>query len=155
MLSKSNQSTDKRECGCDKCKLNGWTTVTRKTYARHKAAREQSGFSAEFRRFLRDSSSSAQVPDSVPATLTVPLIVSRSEASRPPITDEDLVADISMMSLNDREVEDENDVDGDDENENDKGEGDGDLSMYVGEKVRSVPSCRVPIHPIITLLAAG
>jgi hypothetical protein len=60
-----------------------------------------------------------------------------------------------MMSLDDNEVEDENDVDGDDENENDKGEGNGDLSMYVGDKVRSVPSCRVLIHPIITLLAAG
>jgi len=84
--------------------------------------------------------------------------------SQPPITNEDFVTDISMMSL-DSEVEDEKDVDGDDENENDKGESDGssknsscgevgDLSMYVGDKVCSVPSCRVLVHPIITLLAA-
>jgi len=134
-----NLSSDERECGCDKCKLKGWKTVTRKTYARHKEARERTQFSVEFQQFLQGPST--QILDSIPTT-SIPStstsallpISNRNEISQLPITIGDLSIDVSMMSLDDSEDEGKENEDEDgDENGKDSSHSEvGDVSMYTG-----------------------
>lgn len=108
--------------------------MSRKTYARHKGAREQSQFSAEFQQFLQDNDSSTQMYASIPTT-TIPLT---SAPNVPLISSEDLAIDVSMLSLDDGKDGEE------DEGRNDSPHGEvEDLSMYFGDKknaeVRSTP----------------
>jgi len=164
MLPTPNYSKDERECGCNKCKLKGWKTVSRKTYARHREAREQSQFSPEFQQFLQDARSSTQVPASIPTTpipststsKTIPLVSSSNDSSRPPTTIEDLSMDVSMMSLG--RCDDEDDGNGGDEDEGDEkrkanscGEV-GDMSVYIGDNDVEVSSLSSPSQNIHRLL---
>src|SRR5882762_5968277 len=104
MVPNLNYPTEQQECGCDKCKLNGWKTVTWKTYPRHRTTLEQNQFSAEFHQFLQDIGSSTQIPGpaGVPipstSTLIIPLTLSRNQSL---IMIGDLSIDVSMMSLDD------------------------------------------------------
>jgi hypothetical protein len=138
-----NLSSDEWECGCNKCELKGWKTVTHKTYARHKEAREQTQFSVEFQQFLQGVGPSTQILDLIPTTsipstsTSAPLPISnRNEISQLPITIRDLSIDVSMMSLDDSEDEGKENEDKDedsDENGKDSSHSEvGDISMYTG-----------------------
>ena len=151
MVPNLSHPTEQQECGCDKCKLNGWKTVTWKTYAKHRTTCEQNQFSAEFHQFLQDSGSSTQIPEPVgvliPSTSAL-IVPSTSSRNQSPIMIGDLSIDVSMMSLDDGKSEDDNDENEDDRDKGDEGSGAlgskvGDMSIYVGDnnsEVHIVPS---------------